>query len=303
MKLDVGRLTRFRSQPGSQHEVRYNCPECDDEKGKLWANFKKGQWHCFHCGRGGTILNRDVVTGEAKFLKEGAPPEFEWKTYPDIRSGAVRYLEGRHIDPDVAWKCGWRSGREQALHRLIIPARYRDKNLSTRYRTAHATNKMVFPKTISSGKRKPMIVAWDSKEDNILYPGDSELAHRTLILVEGPADAMRLHCACQKEPFRSKFAVGCIFGKHLSEDNTFLLLNYFQNFYVMLDREARGELRPYGETFMSMQITEKLNAVADGFVGRHTWMKKGKWMTADDPAELNDDEAKIALRLALGSRG
>jgi ribosomal protein L37AE/L43A len=285
MRLNFGKLTRFRVQPDRSHEVRYNCPECGDLNGKLYANFDKGVWTCFHCGNSGSISRRDMVIAKGQrtpfaFLKE-RPREFKWTTHPDIRGTGLLYLEKHNVPQEVAWAWGVRSGKDDSKSRLVIPVKYRTaQGTRTVFRVAHASSDSVYPKELQSGDRM--------------------FQDRTAILVEGAADAFRLHARCKEDPkLRNFLSVVCLWGKQLSEDTAFNLVGLFENFYVMLDREEG--LEQWGEKNSSMKIMHKLQAIATGQVTRHSWERDAS--PAGDPAELTNLQVDTLLHLILRRTG
>jgi hypothetical protein len=44
-------------------EVTYQCPFCDDHSGHMHVNVRKGIYHCYKCGKGGTTLSMRRATG------------------------------------------------------------------------------------------------------------------------------------------------------------------------------------------------------------------------------------------------
>lgn len=305
MKLDTKKLTRYRTQPTKDSEVRYNCPHCGDMNGKLYVNFKKEQWHCFKCSAGGSILNRDVaqVRGEDPCFKQEPKRSFKWLTHPDIRGSGRLYLTRHNINPETAWKWGVRSGKGDTASRLVIPVRDLTSlgGLRTVFRVAHATLPELLPKELQDGARKPLVLSWDEARE----PTYVRNSNRTAIIVEGAADALRLAEAALTDFKLWCFtSTVCLWGKHLDEDTTFYLASLFDNFYILLDREEG--LTKGGETTAGMEILSKLGAIADGPVGRHSWTNEDKrWdgKLAADPAELSTPCAARILLRALRTTG
>ncbi len=309
MRLEIKKLTRYRTQPSKTHEIRYNCHLCGDVDGKLYANFKKGLWTCFKCGASGSILPRDMaqVQGEEKPAFKGEKVrEFQWYQYPDIRGSGLQYLEDRNIPEVVAWAWGVRSGRGDAVGRLLFPVKYlTGGGLRILFRVAHATTDLTFPKELQSGSRKPWILTWGT-DDNPIFANtpaveEGRLAGRTAVIVEGAADALRLaSTALSDNQLRDWTSIVCLWGKHLSEDTAFDLVRMFDHFYVLLDRE--DGLSSQGEQVASMKILQSLSAIADGHVMRHSWNRTDDGRAAD-PAELTDEAALNVLRTALKRTG
>lgn len=305
-RLDPKTLTRSRSQPSTGHEVRYNCPYCGDMKGRLWCNFKKGLWTCFHCGESGTILPRDIqaVQGEDVQFRGENPRQFDWRTYPDIRGSGKLYLRERNIPVDVAWAWGVRSGKGDSVGRLVIPVKYRTRRgIRTVFRVAHATTDATFPKELQSGDRKPWILTWTDDGEPTFPDVDTKLPLHTAVVVEGAADALRMASATLQDSKLTRFmSVVCLWGKHLSEDAAFTLARMFDNFYVLLDRE--DGLSKHGEKVAGMKIQSKLAAISGGQVSRHMWGNKRAYDGhANDPAELDDEGAVKLLHHALRATG
>jgi hypothetical protein len=314
MKINPKRLTRFKQQPTNRDEIRYNCPHCGDLRGKLYANFKKGLWTCFHCGAGGSIMGRDILrgtTGELRFSGE-VPHHFEWKTYARIQGSGLTYLEERSIPAEVAEVWGVRSGKGDTAGRLVIPVKQlTTRGLRTVFRVAHASSSVATPKTLQSGERQPLILTWGATSLDPLFAPDERFAkrkpqvrsaysQRTAVLVEGAADAFRLSAVQHDDTKLHGFtSIVCLWGKHLSEDMAFYLTSLFPHFYIVLDKED-GRTKG-GETNASVKIQNKLAAIATGNVTRHVWTAKEG--TAGDPAELDDKQAVNLLHLALKRTG
>lgn len=314
-KLDVKRLTRFKSQPSTQHEIRYNCPSCGDLAGRLWANFRKGVWTCFKCGESGTILPRDVVDvmGEEPAFRGETVRQFDWKTYPDIRGTGVAYLDSHNIPIDYAWKCGVRSGKGDASGRLVIPVKYNTRQgIRTVFRVAHAASDTTVPKELQAGDRKPWILLWDMSSGPIIASSPNlmrereQYQHYTAVVVEGAADALRLASVVKTNSKLTRcIAIVCLWGKHLPEETAFDLAATFKHFYVMLDRE--DGLNKFGENVASMRIQQKLAAIAEGVVTRHVWGQSRKKAEMDhgakDPADLTTDQVDKIMHKALRATG
>lgn len=295
MQLDIHNLVRFRVQPSEPHEIRYNCPHCDDTKGKLWFNTKKESWVCFHCGNGGHVSGRDILPGVHTILgpqlrDEGLSATLKWKTHPKISGSGMQYLKSHNIDYDVAFRAGVRSGKGDISGRLVIPV----KAMGTErvvFRTAHASDSSLTPKTISYGKKVPLV----------LQHNDAPYV-RTAVIVEGPADALRLHSAALKDKkFQNHISVVALFGKFLSEQMAFDLTKRYRKFYILLDRES-GTLSKSGETVAAMRAMSVLSALASGNVMRHIWAMEAsrfKDKLANDPAELSDEWAAATLKTAI----
>lgn len=309
-RLDTKKLTRFRAQPGTPHEVRYNCPHCGDLNGKLWANFKKGVWTCFKCNESGTILPRDATTVvDAGPAFKGEPiRRFEWATWHDIRGTGKRYLRTHNIPLEVALQWGVRSGKGDAEGRLVIPVKYMTRSgYRVLFRVAHASSSVVFPKELQSGDRMPWVLSWNQRRPHFptLPNHGTDLVGRTAVIVEGAADAMRMSAAALlDDKIREWVSIVCLWGKNLAEHTAFDLVRMFDNFYILLDREE--SLTKSGERVAGMKIHNKLAAIATGMVVRHTWDKKRKSALeglANDPAELTDDQAVKLLHRALYRTG
>lgn len=311
MKLDTTKLTRYRTQPEGA-EVRYNCPKCGDINGKLYANFKKGKWICFHCGAAGSILRRDFADVPQFRFRNETIRQFKWLVYPDIRGTGKLYLTLRNIHPETAWVWGVRSGKGDSESRLVIPVRYRTgAGNRTVFRVAHATTNDLLPKELQSGKRRPLILVWDDLGNPLLPPsGDSDLlwkTNRTAVIVEGAADAFRLaQTARDTSKLRNHLAFVALWGKRMDEETTFHLCSLFEHFYILLDREE--SFTTGGEATAGLDILHKLTAIACGVVGRHTWTKEDKGTArrgslAKDPAELNEWSAQVLLQKALRRTG
>lgn len=315
MELDPKTLRRFHQQSSSTpNEVRYNCPFCGDTRGKLYVNFKKGQWICFHCNQHGHLLPRDitVLQGKTPQFKKEPKKTFKWETFHNIRGTGLSYLKGRGIDPELAFKWGVRSGKNDLAWRLVFPSkRLTNSKVVSVCWSAHAAVKGMEPKSLHNGTMQPMILAYaPDGESPLYYPtlNTPEIApqfkQKTAVLVEGPADAFRIFTAQQKVRKFSQFiAVVCLWGKHLSEEAAFDLARGFNSFYVLLDKE-RGPITAEGETMASLKIMAALNAVSDGLVSRHQWTStKATHSEANDPAELTELGVFDVLKLALRRTG
>ena len=226
-RLNTKKLTRFKSQPNSPHEVRYNCVHCGDMGGRLWVNFKKGVWTCFHCGESGTVLPRDIsqVVGEDVKFRGETVRQFNWTTYPNIRGTGTIYLDDRHVPLEDALAWGVRSGKGDASGRLVIPVKYQTRQgIRTVFRVAHATTDTTFPKELQSGDRKPWILGWTEDKLPYWYEQGQKFENVTAVIVEGAADALRLASAAKSDAKTCRFiAVVCLWGKHLAEDTAFSL--------------------------------------------------------------------------------
>lgn len=311
-RLNPKKLTRYRTQPSVKHEVRYNCPHCGDMQGRLWANFKKGLWTCFHCGESGSILPRDmaIIRGETGPAFRSEPVrQFSWQTYTDIRGSGEKYLTDRNVGVQDAYLWGVRSGKGDTASRIVVPVRYRtQEGRKTMFKVAHATTDVVRPKELQSGDRLPLVLSWDNKGKPLYAPygytprlwWGKQFSPRTAIIVEGAADALRLASAARQDPkLRVCTSIVCLWGKHLKEETAFELAGLFDHHYIMLDRET--ELAKTGEAVAGMKIYNSLAAISDGYVTLHRWTREEG--PASDPAELDDGRANHMMHKALRRTG
>ncbi len=281
--IDFSSLTPHRSET-SGGEQRYNCPLCTDTKGRLYLNSSKGRWFCFNCSRGGTT--NDKVPTPIASVK---PKMRECKTKTHINSLGAAYLKAHHICPNFAWEQGVRSGAWGMEGRLIFPARFRTgTGKITTFESAHATMADISPKALGFGTKTFAVYG-----SHVPQSEEIELPDRTHlgVLVEGPADALRLATYWQGEDLSAV----CMFGKTLKDKEIFHLTKLFKNFYVMLDRPRNLSGRD-SETVATNRLMDALSVFASGYVMSHQWYRTDVY--AKDPADLNDpDLEQLSIRL------
>jgi hypothetical protein len=283
MGLNLEDLTKHPRQPEGP-ESRYNHNECGDTRGRLYLNVEKKKWVCFNCGEGGRIRQKDLPDfSRAEVSDPGRSIRISLSSR--IYGTGVDYLKEHNIDPDVAHDFGVRSGTNAVAGRLVFPAAY--NTMAGRrivYRTAHATEPGVRPKTLAQGNRRPMCCVRGPAGEVVLPWEGGEVRFegvRCAVLVEGPADALRLATYCTENGL-TQYAAVCLFGKTLNDENAELLGGLFENFYVMLDRQknlGRGSEAP-----TTIDVMDILDVFADGGVVGHLWWNRGPW----DPAECSD---------------
>jgi hypothetical protein len=284
--IDFTDLTPFRAQEGE--EQRFNCPLCSDKKGRLYLNTQNKKWYCFNCGKGGKVGDSAHVSRK-RYIERG---EARPLMHSDIKATGRKYLEEHNVTETFAWAMGVRSGKDALEGRLLFPAKFHvGSGVRTLFRSAHAVISCSRPKSLAFGKKTFAVYG-------PLTPPSKEMSkhlqesYRTAVLVEGPADALRVAQYYNSRHWALTDAV-CLFGKTLKEDDVFHLSRIFKNFYIMLDAPTHLA-SPGDETQSTTKLFNALSVFAHGWVVRHNWSH----YMACDPAELsNDDMQKITTHI------
>lgn len=236
------------------YQLYFNCPYCDDSKGHLGVNTKKGIYHCFKCNASGRITDIEVTTDKfetriKEFLGRLGSSKIDAQTNENIvtpvtlPTGAIyvssdsglpyEYLKSRHItESEIEYYDLMYCSEGVYQQRIIIPI-YEDDTLAYFLGRAYM-------------HKNPKYLNAPISKDKILFKtfeGKVEEA----IICEGVFDAMRIG---------KYFNAISILGKKATQKQIEKILSLVtKKIYVFLDRDALVEsftlsqnLKNYRET-------------------------------------------------------
>jgi DNA primase len=253
-------------------QLFFNCPFCNEIKGKLGVNLKKKIYHCFHCNVSGRVKDLPITTTrdfnhyiENKLIKKMKP--VEQKIYPKLPNScfkisetktprAFKYLIKRGITKNMIEKYNLNYCYEDIyMSRIIVPVY---ENAELVYFLGRSITPRV-PKYLNSAIPKGGTVFKT-------FTGKVEQA----VICEGVFDAMKIG---------EVLPAICLLGKKATPQQMKTILECVTDkIFVMLDRDAFRE---------GMELSSMLSLYI-----------KSKFLLIDykDPGEMTTQQIKEVLR-------
>ncbi len=226
------------------NEYLCDCIFCGDEKGNLQVNFQKKLYHCWACGKGGSltqmiveirgvtrkeaneIFNTDIIDIDyeldyiEKFFKQVV--SHRYKYYQFISDEAISHWKKRNISKKFVIK--YKLGFDEYTNRLVIPIFNIDGDCVGLTRRSIDNN------------QKPKYLHTQGLPKSALLYGWQELSFRKeyITLVEGNIDAIKVN------QLRKMNAVA-LMGVNISNIQVDLMMNHFNRVMLMLDNDEAGE--------------------------------------------------------------
>jgi len=190
---------RFR-QRGDQINFQV-CPVCGDRRWKVYLAPESGMWICFAgvCGASGKISTSKETDALMEMLRPQPVKNEGWAAWPEVDfpetawscAGFNAYLRSRGIPDDGSDGLGLREGGIAHGGRAIIPF-FDPAGRLVYWTTRDYCGRDHVPKYLGMGGKHPPYVPRYSSHGG---RGSMSNGCRSLVLVEGPFDAIQVHQA------------------------------------------------------------------------------------------------------------
>jgi DNA primase len=215
-------------------EYRTNCPYCSDERRHLYINTDKKLFICFRCNATGVFVPNYTTDWESdtKFQLElygsdsrDSKLESIVKTLPRsagiINTDGYMYLRQRGLSYEEIKTYGFRSATDHSglfSKTVILPINLKPDDTCD-----------YFVCRKYDGKEPKYIHAPWPKDGTLFYAGDFPVVDKSLIITEGPFDAIKVA--------RLGHPVCALLGKIATREQIDVLSKY-NNLIIMLDPDA-----------------------------------------------------------------
>lgn len=275
--LDVSRLgTPYPTM--KEHEVRFNCPFCDDSKMHLYVNTKKKVWQCFKCGSTGKT---NMVVAEMNQLHLAHIEKHERQSeivpvklppaYKDIYTpSAKKYLASRKVYESDCRTHRIYCAAPNTIYfgRLIIPCNARGGYCS--YFVARAYTKIRFPKYLNPpNPRNTLFISPERSEFETKW--SMLWDENELMIVEGPFDYIK---SSRHGP------TVALLGKQMSYEQAKLIVSSYEKVWIMLDQGN-------AESLAAIKIRDMLSPHIDVEILR---------CPKKDPGEMNPEDFEELMK-------
>lgn len=225
-------------------EYLADCIFCGDEKGNLQVNFQKKLYHCWACGKGGSLTQliveiRGVTRKEAneifdtdivdinyeldyieKFFKQVMLHRYKYKQYKSIKARELWRKRNLNIHSINKYNLGF----DDYTNRLVIPIFNIDGDC------VGLTRRSI------DNKQKPKYLHTQGLPKSTLLYGWERINFRKeyITLVEGNIDAIKVN------ELKRMNAVA-LMGVNISNIQVDLMTSHFNRVMLMLDNDEAGE--------------------------------------------------------------